>query len=62
MDLYLEALPDARHLFMYRNALDWLASFHRILHVKRDAQQMRYTREQAIAQQASYYQLCSRRN
>ena len=54
MDLYIGALPNARHLFMYRNALDWLASFHR-LHVKRDDQPKRYTREQVIDQQASYY-------
>ena len=56
MDLYLDALPSARHLFIYRNALDWLASFHR-LHVKRAAPPIRYSRQQVIEQQASYYQL-----
>ena len=58
MDLYLEAAPAAQHLFMYRNVLDWLASFHRI-HVKRDAAPTRYSRQQVIEQQASYYG-CSR--
>ena len=56
MDLYLDALPKARHLFIYRNAIDWLASFHR-LHVKRAAPPLRYSRQQVIEQQASYYQL-----
>ena len=56
MDLYLDALPSARHLYIYRNALDWLASFHR-LHVKRAAPPLRYSRQQVIEQQASYYQL-----
>ncbi len=54
MGLYVEALPNALHLFMYRNVIDWLASFHR-LHVKRAAQPTRYPREQVIDQQASYY-------
>ena len=54
MGLYVEALPNALHLFMYRNVIDWLASFHR-LHVKRGAQPTRYPRKQVIDQQASYY-------
>lgn len=54
MGLYVAALPQALHLFMLRNVLDWLASFHR-LHVKRAAQPTRYTRQQTIDQQASYY-------
>ncbi|MCY4071013.1 MAG: hypothetical protein OXG60_06920 [Chloroflexi bacterium] len=54
MGLYVEALPKALHLFMVRNVLDWLASFHR-LHVKRAALPKRYPREQVIDQQASYY-------
>lgn len=54
MRLYVEAAPGAAHLFMYRNVIDWLASFHR-LRVKRAAEAARYPREQAIDQQASYY-------
>ncbi|MCY4021685.1 MAG: hypothetical protein OXG39_19960 [Chloroflexi bacterium] len=54
MGLYVETLPEAMHLFMYRNVLDWLASFHR-LHVKRAVQPKRYPRQQVIDQQASYY-------
>jgi len=54
MGLYVEALPQALHMFMYRNVIDWLASFHR-LHVKRAALPKRYPREQVIDQQASYY-------
>ncbi len=56
MHLYLDALPKARHLFIYRNAIDWLASFHR-LQVKRAAPPLRFSRQQVIEQQTSYYQL-----
>ena len=55
LDLYVEALPDAQHLFMYRNVIDWLASFHR-LRVNRGETPTRYTRQQVIEQQAAYYQ------
>ncbi len=54
MGLYVQALPNALHLFMLRNVIDWLASFHR-LHVKRAVEPKRYPREQVIDQQASYY-------
>ncbi|MYD11281.1 MAG: hypothetical protein F4X02_14720 [Chloroflexi bacterium] len=52
---YIDALPEARHLFMYRNVIDWLASFHR-LRAKRGDRPTRYTRQQVIEQQAAYYQ------
>ena len=55
LDLYLEALPAAQHLFMYRNVIDWLASFQR-LRAKRGDVPTRYSRAQVIAQQAAYYQ------
>lgn len=42
---------------MYRNVIDWLASFHR-LRSKRNDPIVRYTRRQVIDQQAAYYQ-CS---
>lgn len=54
MDLYLEALPEAAHLFLYRNVIDWLASFHR-LRSRRGDRPTRYTREEIIKQQADYY-------
>ena len=55
MKRYVDALPQARHLFMYRNAIDWLASFHR-LRVNRGDKPRRYSRQQVIEQQAAYYQ------
>lgn len=54
MGLHLETAPRALHLFMYRNVIDWLASFHR-LRVKRGDGTRRYPREQVIDQQARYY-------
>ncbi len=54
MDLYLEALPEAAHLFLYRNVIDWLASFHRI-RSRRGDRPTRYSREEIIRQQADYY-------
>ncbi len=55
MKRYVDALPQASHLFMYRNVIDWLASFHR-LRVNRGDTPMRYSRQQIIEQQAAYYQ------
>ena len=55
MKRYIHAMSEARHLFMYRNAFDWLASFHR-LRVNRGETPTRYTRQQVIQQQAAYYQ------
>lgn len=55
MKRYVDALPQANHLFMYRNAIDWLASFHR-LRVNRGDRPTRYSRQQIIEQQAAYYQ------
>ena len=54
MDLYVSAVPKARHLFMYRNVMDWLASFHRF-RLKRGAPPMQLTRTEVIDQQATYY-------
>lgn len=55
LDHYLAALPAAQHLFMYRNVIDWLASFQR-LRAKRGDKPTRYSRAQIIARQAAYYQ------
>lgn len=52
---YIDALPEARHIFIYRNLIDWLASFQR-LRVRRGDTPTRYSRAQIIAQQAAYYQ------
>lgn len=54
MPLYVDALPQAKHIFMYRNVIDWLASFHR-LRVNRGETPTRYSRQQVIKQQAAYY-------
>jgi len=55
LDRYVESLPEEQHLFMYRNVIDWLASFQR-LRVNRGDRPMRFSREQIIEQQAAYYQ------
>ncbi len=55
MPLYVDALPQAKHVFMTRNVIDWLASFHR-LRVNRGDEPTRYRRQQIIEQQAAYYQ------
>ena len=55
LERYIEALPEAQHLFMYRNVIDWLASFHR-LRARRGDIPTRFSREQIIEQQAAYYQ------
>ncbi len=52
---YIDSLPKATHLFMSRNVIDWLASFHR-LRVNRGDEPRRYSRQQIIEQQAAYYQ------
>lgn len=54
MDLMLRALPQAAHLFMYRDAISWLASFHR-LRAKRGDTPVRHTRAEVIAQQAAFF-------
>ena len=53
MRLHIDALPSATHLFMTRNVIDWLASFHR-LRSKRGDPIVGFTRAQAIARQAEY--------
>lgn len=55
LDRYVEALPEAQHFFMYRNVIDWLASFQR-LRVNRGDRPTRFSREQIIEQQVAYYQ------
>ncbi|MCY3779579.1 MAG: hypothetical protein OXG78_04650 [Chloroflexi bacterium] len=55
MPLYVDALPQSKHIFMTRNVIDWLASFHR-LRVNRGDRPTRYNRAQIIDQQADYYQ------
>lgn len=55
LERYIEALPEAQHLFMYRNVIDWLASFHR-LRARRGDSPTRFSREQIIEQQVAYYQ------
>lgn len=52
---FVDALPAATHFFLYRNVIDWLASFHR-LRSKRNDPVQRFTRAQAIARQAAYMQ------
>lgn len=52
---FVGALPTATHLFLYRNVIDWLASFHR-LRSKRNDPVQRFTRAQAIERQAAYMQ------
>jgi hypothetical protein len=53
MDVFIEAFPSGKHLFMYRNAMDWLASLYRIS-VKNKSTGRQYTRSDAIALQAEY--------
>ena len=55
MDLYMESLPQAIHIFIYRNVISWLASFHR-LRVNRGDTPTRYPRAVILAQQAAFYQ------
>lgn len=55
MKRFVGALPSAAHFFVYRNVIDWLASFHR-LRSKRNDPILRFTRAQAIERQAAYMQ------
>lgn len=54
MDVFIEAFPQAQHIFMYRNVIDWLSSFHR-LRVKHDVTRPQFTRAEAIERLATYY-------
>ena len=57
MKAYIDSMPHAKHIFLYRNVLEWLASFHR-LRVNRGDTPTRYSRQQIIDQQVSYFR-CS---
>ncbi len=56
MDIFIEAFPDAKHLFMYRNAIDWIASLYRLF-VQSGNTDRRMTLDEAIEWQASYLNL-----
>ncbi len=53
IDIFAEAFPDAKHIFMYRNAIDWLASLYGY-RVRNQRQERQYTRQQALERQMSY--------
>lgn len=53
MDIFAEAFPDAKHIFMYRNAIDWLASLYGY-RVRNQRQERHFTRQQALERQMSY--------
>jgi len=54
MDVFAEAFPTAKHLFMYRNGMDWLASLYRIIY-KTGRANLRLTVPEAITQHAKYF-------
>jgi hypothetical protein len=54
MDLFAEAFPTAKHLFMYRNGLDWVASLYRIIY-KTGRANMRLTLSEAIEQHGLFF-------
>lgn len=54
MDVFAEAFPTAKHVFMYRNGMDWLASLYRIIH-KTGRADLRLTVTEALAQHAAYF-------
>lgn len=54
MKAYVDSMPQAKHIFLYRNVLEWLASFHR-LRVNRGDKPARYSRQQIIEQQVAYF-------
>lgn len=53
MDIFFEAFPQAQHLFMYRNIVDWLASFYRLI-IKSGNPLRQFSRMEAIKFQATY--------
>ena len=53
IDLYVEAFPQAKHLFLYRNALDWVASIYRMSLLRNRHGLM--SRDETLAQQAAFY-------
>ncbi len=56
MDTFAEAFPTAKHLFMYRNGMDWVASLYRIIY-KTGRANLRLTLSEAIDQHAAYFNL-----
>lgn len=56
MDVFIEAFPEANHLFMYRDCIDWLSSFYG-LWVRRDIENLSptLTRTDTIEHLATYY-------
>ena len=53
IDLYYEAFPQAKHLFLYRNALDWVASIYR-MSIRRNRHWL-MSWDETLAQQAAFY-------
>lgn len=53
ISLFADAFPDATHLFMYRNTIDWLASFHGY-RVRNNRTPIHLTREEAIERYSTY--------
>ena len=54
MKAFVDSMPHAKHIFLYRNVMEWLASFYR-LRVNRGDKPTRYSRQQIINQQVSYF-------
>lgn len=54
MDLFAEGFPAAKHLFMYRNGLDWVASLYRIIY-KTGRANMRLSLAEAIEQHGLFF-------
>ncbi len=56
MDIFFEAFPNAKHLFMYRNAMDWVSSLYRIIYnTGRSHLQLSY--DEAVEQHQLYFNL-----
>lgn len=53
MDLYAAAFPEAKHLFLYRDALGWVASIYRLM--SRHDPPPPISRAEAVKWQAAYY-------
>lgn len=56
MEIYATAFPQAKHLFMYRNGIDWIASLYRLF-INGGNADLRMTLEEAIHWQAGYLNL-----
>jgi len=56
MELYATVFPQAKHLFMYRNGIDWIASLYRLF-VRNGNTDRRLTLDEAIDWHASYLNL-----